>query len=94
MISLNPITRPTLDGLNKTVANEIKRCMERWNDLQAYLASLTHDDLVALGYDGTEEAYIGSFRAKIAEVISHYEADPGGGSPKYFIELLADPLVF
>lgn len=96
LLDLNPMTKATLQGTVKTVANEIKRCMERWEDMGAYLDGLTADDLTALGFNGTDQAYLGSFKVALQNVVRMYQNDAkvGTDDPQYFIEILADPLVF
>lgn len=96
ILDLNPQTKSGVQGTVKTIANEIKRCMERWEDMGAYLEGLSSDDLTTLGFSGTDQAYLGSFRVAIQNVVRMYqnEAKVGTDNPQYFIEILADPLVF
>lgn len=96
LLNLNPMTKDVLQGTVKTIANEVKRCMERWEDMAAFLEGKTAEDLTTLGFDTTDQAYLGSFKVGLQNVVRMYknETKVGTDSPQYFIEMLADPLVF
>ncbi|WP_028319353.1 hypothetical protein [Desulfobulbus elongatus] len=96
ILDLNPITKQTVQGTVKTVANEIKRCMERWEDLAGWLDGLTAEDLTILGIGETDQAYLGSFRLAVKNLTLMYQNQDkiGTDNPQHFVELLADPLVF
>jgi hypothetical protein len=96
ILNLNPQTQAGITGTTKTVANEVKRCMMRWRNYADFLEGLTADDLTALGFDGTDQAYLGSFRVALKNVTLMYEnqAKLGTDDPSYFIEILSDPMVF
>jgi hypothetical protein len=96
ILDLNPVTKEKVQQTVKTIANEVKRCNERWEDMAAYLESLTPADLTALGFNETDQAYLGSFKVALRNMVHAYrnEAKEGTDSPSYFIEILADPLVF
>jgi hypothetical protein len=95
-LDLNPVTKERVQGTVKTIANEVKRCIERWEDMEQWLAGLTSEDLNALGIDATSQAYLGSFRVALGNMVRAYrnEEKVGADEPQLFIEAFADPLVF
>ena len=96
ILDLNPQTKASIQSTIKTIANEVKRCMERWEDMSTFLEGITADDLTALGFSGTDQAYLGSYKVALKNLVLMYQnqAKVGTDNPQYFIELLADPLVF
>lgn len=96
LLDLNPQTKTSVQQTVKTIANEVKRCMDRWENMADYLAGLTGDDLTALGFNATDQAYLGSFKVALKNVVLMYQNEEkvGTDDPQYFIEILSDPLVF
>lgn len=96
ILDLNPQTKASIQSTVKTIANEVKRCMGRWEDMSDFLEGITADDLTALGFNGTDQAYLGSYKVALKNIVLMYQnqAKVGTDNPQYFIELLADPLVF
>ena len=70
LTELNPITASQLNQMNKNIANEVDRSLERWMDYADYLDTLTSQDLTTLGYGAESIAYIGSFRLALLNMFA------------------------
>jgi len=101
---LNPLTKTQLNGMNKNIANEVDRCVERWMDYSVFLNNLSQADLQTLpsgtidsaGYDSTSIAYISTFRVALLNMYEAYKdmSKSGTADPSYAVGLFKDAVVF
>lgn len=87
---LNPITMSELIANIKDIANSFSKEMKRNNEFRAYVASLTDNDLLLLGFSQESINYIRSFCVALLNMDEAYNNLPktGNASPIYFIEIL------
>ena len=98
-----PTTKATFQGNLKTLMNEIKRCTIRWDEYVQWCATFTDSELEALpmaagdtAFSAQDIAYIRSAILGMKNVVHayHNEDKEGTDSPEYFIEMIADAVVF
>jgi hypothetical protein len=98
-----PTTKKVFQSNLKTLMNELKRCTIRWEEYVAWVATFTDQELLDLplasgeaGFSAQDVAYIRSAVLGMKNVVHSYhnESKEGTDSPEYFIELVADPVVF
>jgi len=95
IININPVTKSSLDNTITNTANEIERCIARWNRLADQINELSTADLTALGYEETEMNYIGTFRGALIDLHAAFNNEAVSGSdPSYVVGLLSDPIVW
>jgi len=101
---LNPLTKTQLNQMDKNIANEVDRCVERWMDYADFINTLTDPDLQNLpsgntdpdGYSAGSIANIRAFRIALLNMYEAYknQAKTGSGDPSYTVGLLKDAVVF
>jgi hypothetical protein len=103
LLNVNPINHAQFQSTMKTMANEVKRCTLRWDEYVQFVARFTDAELKALpvqagetAYNDTDVAYIRSAVLGMHNLCNMYngEAKEGTDTPSYFIELIADAVVF
>ena len=103
ILNVNPISHAQFQATMKSIANEVKRCIIRWDEYTQFVDRLTDDELKSLplthgetAYSDTDVAYIRSAVTGIKNLVHayHNEAKEGTDDPSYFIELIADAVVF
>lgn len=103
ILNVNPISHAQFQSTMKTMMNEVKRCIIRWDEYTQFVARLTDADIKALSlqqgetaYDDTDVAYIRSAVLGVKNIVHayHNESKEGTDDPSYFIEQIADAVVF
>ena len=94
--SFNPVTKTSLDSQMKSIANEVERCILRWQRFADFLNTLTSAEQTELGYTDTEKAYIGSLRVACINMNEAYRnlTKTGNSDPSYFVKLFSDSVIF
>lgn len=103
LLNVNPVTHGQFQSTLKTMCNEVKRCTMRWDEYVQFVERYTDEEIKALplsagetAYNDTDVAYLRSAVVGIKNLVRHYhnEAKLGTDDPSYFIELIADAVVF
>ena len=103
LLNVNPVSHAQFQSTMKTMMNEVKRCTLRWDEYVQFVARFTDAELKALpvasgetAYDDTDVAYIRSAVLGMKNMVHcyHNESKEGTDAPDYFIELIADAVVF
>jgi hypothetical protein len=103
LLNVNPMTKSQYQSTLKTIMNECKRCIIRWDEYVQAMDRLTDAEMKALpvaqgepSYNDTDVAYIRSALGGLKNVVRHYHNQEklGTDDPSYFIEFIADPIVF
>lgn len=103
LLNVNPVTHAQFQSTLKTMMNEVKRCTMRWDEYVQFVARLSDAELKALpvtgsemAYNDTDVAYLRSAVLGMKNLVNcyHNEAKEGTDAPDYFIELIADAVVF
>jgi len=101
---LNPLTKTQLNSMNKNIANEVDRNIERWMDYADFLNTLTQADLETLpsgntdpdGYSAQSIAYISTFRVALLNMYEAFKnlTKTGSADPSYAVGLFKDATTF
>lgn len=89
-------TKAELDRQIQDVAGEVASRMSRWKYFADQLNGITNPQLEAMGYDGTQIAYLRSFQAALTNIELKYRNQTPANSddPSYFVGQMTRLVIF